>query len=72
MSLHLQLRSPPVPASTTRVVWTAFQRGSPCLRLRDRLGALFDDAGFADPNSSCDQLAYLPSRLPVTAGFHAP
>jgi hypothetical protein len=48
MSLRQQQPLPPVPDDTARVAWAAFPRGNSYLVLRDRLGAVFDDAGFAD------------------------
>jgi hypothetical protein len=48
MSLRPQPPLPPVPDDTARVARAAFRRGNPYLVLRDRLGAVFDDAGFAD------------------------
>jgi transposase len=38
----------PVPEGTARVARAAFRRGNPLLKLRDELGAIFADAGFAD------------------------
>ncbi len=38
----------PVPAETARVARAAFPKGHPCLRLRDELGTIYDDAHFAD------------------------
>ena len=38
----------PVPEATARVARAAFRRGNPLLKLRDELGAIFADAGFAD------------------------
>jgi hypothetical protein len=48
MSLRLQQPVPPVPDDTARIARAAFPRGNPYLLLRDRLGPVFDDAGFAD------------------------
>jgi hypothetical protein len=48
MSLHSQQPIPPVPEDTVRVAQAAFRRGNPYMLLRDRFGAIFDDAGFAD------------------------
>ena len=48
MSLHLPQPVPPVPDDTARIARAAFPRGNPYLFLRDRLGPVFDDAGFAD------------------------
>ncbi len=54
---------PPVPGDTARVALAAFPRGNAYLLLRDRLGALFDDADFADLYPARGQPAYAPWRL---------
>lgn len=38
---------PPVPEGTVRIARAAFPKGNPYLRLRDELGALYEDADFA-------------------------
>ena len=38
---------PPVPESTAAVARAAFRKGNRCVRLRDELGALYEDADFA-------------------------
>ena len=48
MSLRPQPPLPPVPDDTARVARAAFRRGNPYMLLRDRLGAVFADADFAD------------------------
>jgi transposase len=63
MSLRSQQPLPPVPDDTARVAWAAFPRGNSYLVLRDRLGAVFDDAGFADLYPKRGQPAYAPWRL---------
>jgi len=63
MSLRPQPPLPPVPDDTARVARAAFRRGNPYLVLRDRLGAVFDDAGFADLYPKLGQPAYAPWRL---------
>src|SRR5215212_8084474 len=63
MSLRLQQPIPPVPDDTARIAWAAFPRGNSYLVLRDRLGAVFDDAGFADLYPKRGQPAYTPWRL---------
>src|SRR3954471_7692547 len=63
MSLRLPQPVPPVPDDTARVARAAFPRGNPCVLLRDRLGAVFDDAGFADLYPGRGQPAYAPWRL---------
>src|SRR4051812_5492095 len=56
-------RSPPAPADTGRIARAAFPRGNPYLLLRDRLGPVFDDAGFADLYPPRGQPGYTPWRL---------
>ncbi len=63
MSLHPQPSIPPVPDDTARIARAAFRRGNLCLLLRDQLGAVFDDAGFADLYPKRGQPAYAPWRL---------
>src|SRR3712207_5410264 len=63
MSLHPQPPRPPVPDGTARVARAAFRRGNPYLLLRDRLGAVFADADFADLYPALGQPAYAPWRL---------
>ena len=63
MSLRLQQPVPPVPDDTARIARAAFPRGNPYLLLRDRLGPVFDDAGFADLYPRRGQPAYTPWRL---------
>ena len=63
MSLCLQQPVPPVPDDTARIARAAFPRGNPYLLLRDRLGPVFDDAGFADLYPQRGQPAYTPWRL---------
>jgi transposase len=52
-----------VPDGTARVARAAFPRGNPYVLLRDRLGAVFADAGFADLYPKLGQPAYAPWRL---------
>ncbi len=63
MSLHPQQSILPVPDDTARVARAAFRRGNLCLLLRDQLGVVFDDAGFADLYPKRGQPAYAPWRL---------
>lgn len=63
MSLRPQPTVPPVPEDTARVARAAFRRGNPYLLLRDRLGVVFDDAGFTDLYPKRGQPAYVPWRL---------
>src|SRR5215204_6024281 len=63
MSLRLPQPVPPVPDDTARIARAAFPRGNPSLLLRDRLGPVFDDAGFADLYPRRGQPGYTPWRL---------
>jgi transposase len=63
MSLRLPQPVPPVPDDTARLARAAFPRGNPYVLLRNRLGPVFDDAGFADLYPRRGQPAYTPWRL---------
>src|SRR4051794_25001592 len=63
MSLRLPQPVPPVPDDTARIARAAFPRGNPYLLLRDRLGPVLDDAGFADLYPRRGQPGYTPWRL---------
>jgi transposase len=63
MSLRLPQPVPPVPDDTARIARAAFPRGNPYLLLRDRLGPVFDDTGFADLYPERGQPGYTPWRL---------
>src|SRR3954470_14104757 len=63
MSLRLQQPVPPVPDDTARIARAAFPRGNPYVLLRNRLGPVFDDAGFADLYAQRGQPGYTPWRL---------
>jgi len=54
---------PPVPDDTVRIARATFRRGNPYVLLRDKLGALFTDADFADLYPKLGQPAYAPWRL---------
>jgi len=54
---------PPVPDDTVRIARAAFRRGNPYVLLRDKLGALFTDADFADLYPKLGQPAYASWRL---------
>ena len=63
MSLRAQPDVLSVPDGTARIARAAFRRGNPYVLLHDRLGAVFDDAGFADLYPKRGQPAYAPWRL---------
>src|SRR3712207_9579642 len=63
MALPPQPPLPPVPDDTARIARAAFRRGNPYVLLRDRLGAVFADADFADLYPALGQPAYAPWRL---------
>src|SRR3954452_16671464 len=63
MSLRLPQPVPPVPDDTARIARAAFPRGNPYVVLRDRLRAVFADAGFSDLYPRLGQPAYAPWRL---------
>ncbi len=54
---------PPVPDDTARIARAAFRRGNLYVLLRDKLGAVFADADFADLYPKRGQSAYAPWRL---------
>src|SRR4051812_21652138 len=63
MSLRLPQPVPLVPDDTARIARAAFPRGNPYVLLCDRLGPVFDDAGFADLYPRRGQPGYTPWRL---------
>src|SRR3954470_15674501 len=63
MSLRLLQLVPSVPDDTARIARAAFPRGNPYVLLRNRLGPVFDDAGFADLYPRRGQPGYTPWRL---------
>ena len=63
MSLRPQPSLLPVPEDTARIARAAFRRGNPHMLLHDRLGTVFDDAGFADLYPVLGQPGYAPWRL---------
>jgi transposase len=54
---------PPVPEETATVARTAFRHGNACLRLRDELGALYEDTDFAALFPARGRRALPPWRL---------
>jgi transposase len=57
---------PPVPEETRRVAQAAFPRGNVYIRMRDELGAIYDDQLFASLFPACGQPAAPPWRLALT------
>ena len=53
----------PVPATTAQVAVAAFPRGCAAMRMRDELGAIYDDQMFASVFPARGQPAYSPWRL---------
>ncbi len=53
----------PVPEETVRVARAAFRKGNPLLKLRDELGTIFSDEGFADLFPKLGQPGLPPWRL---------
>src|SRR5690242_10583423 len=53
----------PVPEGTARVAKAAFRKGTPLLKLRDELGAIFADEDFADLFPKLGQPGLPPWRL---------
>ena len=53
----------PVPEGTVRVAKAAFRKGTPLLKLRDELGAIFADGDFADLFPKLGQPGLPPWRL---------
>jgi transposase len=64
MSLHPEAIGP-VPEETARVAYAVFPRSNVCLRLRDELGAIYEDGAFAGLFPSRGQPAEAPWRLAV-------
>jgi transposase len=56
-----------VPAETIRVARAAFSKGTLCMRLRDELGSLFQDAAFASLYSHTGQPGLSPWRLALVS-----
>ena len=54
---------PSVPGDTAHIARAAFRRANPYVLLRDKLGAVFADADFADLYPKLGQPAYAPWRL---------
>lgn len=66
MSLHSQPTGP-VPAETFRIARAAFPKGNLCIRLRDALGTIYADEGFADLFSPTGRPAEAPWRLALVS-----
>jgi transposase len=65
MSLHAE-PIPPVPEETARVARAALRRGNPYLKVRDELGAIYQDEAFAALFPRRGQPAEAPWRLALT------
>ena len=68
MSLRPEV-SPAIPEETVRVARASFPKGSRCTRLRDELGAVFDDARFAGVFPARGRPAEVPWRLALVTLF---
>jgi transposase len=55
-----------VPEETARVAWAAFPKGNAYMRMRDELGAIYDDHMFAPLFAVQGQPAVSPTRLALT------
>src|SRR5438132_13760870 len=53
----------PIPEETRRIAWQANPKGTVMMRLRDRLGSLFEDADFQALYSQRGQPAHSPWQL---------
>src|SRR6478735_5937376 len=53
----------PVPAATAQVAAAAFPKGCPAMRMRDELGAVYDDRMFTSLYPARGQPAHSPWRL---------
>ena len=60
---------PPVPAETARVARAAFPQGTPYLRMRDEVGAIYEDEAFAHLFPARGQPAAAPWRLALVTIF---
>jgi len=60
---------PPVPAATARVARAAFPKGNPFMRMRDELGAIYEDGAFAHLFPTRGQPAEAPWRLALVTIF---
>ncbi len=62
MSLHPQAFCP-IPEETKRVAHAAYPKGNVYMRVRDELGAMYDDHSFVQFFPNCGQPAEAPWRL---------
>src|SRR5438477_3991682 len=62
MTLHPQ-PSAVIPEETARVACAAFPKGNVYMRMRDKLGSIYDDQTFAPLFPACGQPAESPWRL---------
>ena len=68
MAMHPSLIDP-VPEETARVARAAFRKGTLLIRVRDEIGALYEDAMFADLYHAGGQWAIAPWRLALVTLF---
>jgi len=68
MSLRPEV-SPAIPEETVRVARASFPKGGRYMRLRDELGAVFDDARFAGLFPARGRPAEAPWRLALVTLF---
>jgi len=66
MSLHPHAVDP-IPEATARIARAAFRRGSPFMRMRDEIGALFTDEEFAPLFPARGRAAESPWRLALVS-----
>jgi transposase len=59
----------PIPAETARLAWKVNPKGTLIMRLRDRLGCLYQDEDFVGLYPATGQPAYEPWRLALVVVF---
>src|SRR5712692_638409 len=59
----------PIPAETVRLAWQVNPKGTLIMRLRDRLGSLYQDEDFVGLYPATGQPAYEPWRLALVVVF---
>jgi transposase len=60
---------PPIPEETARIARAAYRKGSVIMRIRDAIGAIYDDASFAELFPRRGQPAEAPWRLALVVVF---